>query len=327
MRLDINVNVQIASRAAARASLPAVRNANALVVVDAFRNVNVNVAFDADFAGAATAFAGIFNNSAGTLTAFARTRVRNHAKRRARGRLTHAGAVTVGAGFGRSSFSRAGAVAVGTIFHARNFDIHFLAESGFLETNAQVVAQIGAAFGTRLTFSASPAAAEKLLKNIAHVDTAAAKSASSSAENVIEIETAHSAGTAAAAWLERRVSKLVVLRAFLRVFQNVVGDVNFLHFRLGSLGVVAVQIRMIFLRKFLVRLLQLVVRGVFVHAENLIQVFRFVSHNLTFYANQRRVLERAFVEALPCRRNWSPKYSSKILSISPFRMSLPPIIS
>ena len=170
VRLNRDVNVQVARLAAAQTGLTFAADTKTLTRVDALRNVDFNFAFDSDASFAVAVFAGVFDNLTRAVTAFARPCVRYGTKRRARRGLTNTAAVTVGALVGRGAFGCARAAAVFASFHARDFDFRLLAESGFLESDAQVVTQIRAAFGTGLLLRAGTgSAAEELLENVAHV--------------------------------------------------------------------------------------------------------------------------------------------------------------
>ena len=129
-------------------------------------------------------------------------------------------------------------------------EFYLLAECGFLKRDLEIIAQVSTAFGSLSARTSSAAHAEHI-KDIVHVE--AAESAGT-AEGI-------SSGRAAAPRVEGIMAKLVVCRLLLRILHHIVRLVELLEFLLGSLGVVTIEIGVVFAREFLICLFDFIVRG------------------------------------------------------------------
>ena len=161
------------------------------------------------------------------------------------------------------------AMAGTALIRTRDVELDLLAEGRFLKGDLEIIAQIAAALWLRAARLAASATAEEHIEYVIH--TAATEAAKATLA-----ETAKAAATTHAAF-KGRMTELVVLGFLLGVLEDIVGLVDFLEFLLGSLRVVAVEVRMIFAGHFLIGLLDLRCRRALLDAQHLI-IIAFIAH-------------------------------------------------
>lgn len=267
MRLDEDIDVEVAVAAAVRARLAMARYAQARALVDALRDRDLDGVRLARLARAVAMGARGLDDLARAAAAAAGRLVHHAAERRVVHGLAHAGAVAVGAGLLARAGRRACAVAMGALRRARDGELDLLAERRLLEGNLEVVAQVGAALRHgALAAAAASAAAEEHVEDVSEAIGTAAKAAEATLTEAAEAAAALEAARA----VKGPRAELIVLRALLRILEDLVGRVDFLEFLLGFLFVAAVEIRMIFAGQFLVCFLDLCVRGILADAQDLI---------------------------------------------------------
>ena len=300
MRLDEDINVQVAVAAAARSRFAGSRDTYARSLVHALRDMNLDRMRCTFLTRSVTIFAGMRDNFTRAVAPAAGCRVDHATERRIADRLFLTRAVTFRARFGARPRRRARSVTRFAVIRPRNTEFDIFAECRFLKGNFEVVAQIGAAFRTRLTRSApsSGSAAEEHVKNIAE-SVSRAGSAESAAESSLteSSETAaHAAGS-----VKGSLTELIVLLTFLRVAEHAVGFVDFLELFLGRFRVIPVQVRMIFAGQALESLLDVCVRSVLINAEDFIII--------AFFAHVAPSLKQGKWECqpLPIPKNLMPK--------------------
>ncbi len=241
-------NVQIACRAAVAARFALAGQANAIAGVDARGNLHGERLLLANAALPITSVAGIGNDFAAALAAWAGLLNGEYRLLYPDLALTAAGI----AGLGRGALGGARALA-GLAFHQRrNLNLGVGAEHRFLQIQFEFVAQIRAA--KYLGAAALPAGeyvAEHLAENVA--------------EGIAGTE------SAAAAPLQARMAELIVDGALLRVAEHLVGLLALLESMLGF-RIVGIAIRMIFHGEAPVRLLDLGFRCVSRQLEELVVI-------------------------------------------------------
>jgi hypothetical protein len=163
---------------------------------------------------------------------------------------------------GRARFG-AGTAARLARLQFRNRNLLFGAQHGLLEGNLHVVTKVGAALRPG---GITPLAAEQLVEDAAR---AAAKDFAENFKRVVESAAAKT--TRARARVKGGVAVLVVSGALLRVAQRFIGFAQFFELLLGSL-VARILVGMIFDGQFPIRLLDFLLAGVAVHAEDLVVI-------------------------------------------------------
>src|SRR5262249_17145652 len=228
MRADREKNVEIARRTTAHAGFALTGKPDAGAVLDAGRNVHCERAFAGHAAGAAARRARRVDRLAAAVAIRARPFQREEALGVAHASVTatHRASLRLGAGLG------AGAGTGSASHRRRNADLRILADERFLKRNLHIVAQIRAA----LAAASAPASRR-------HSENAFEQVGECRAE--IGAETR----AAAHAMLERGMTKPVIGGALVRVFEDLVGFVDFLETVLGRL-VAGIAIRMVLHRIF-----------------------------------------------------------------------------
>ena len=161
-------------------------------------------------------------------------------------------------------------MAVRALLRARHLQHRLLAEGRFLKSQLEVIAQVCTALRLRTgTSSAAAATAEEHVKDIVH--------AAGTAEAAKTAEVLEAATAAAAHAVEGIHAQLVVAGTFLRVFQHIVGFVDFLELRFGAFRVIRIEVRMIFAGQTLIGFLDSLVVGTPVDAQDLI-IIAFLAH-------------------------------------------------
>ncbi len=127
---------------------------------------------------------------------------------------------------------------------------------GLFQRDFQVVAQVGTAVHLRAAAIAAAAAAEDVAEDVAEgiAEAAAAKAA-----------------TAAHVRIHAGVTVAVIRLALFRIGQHLIGFLDFLELLFG-LFVVRIAVRMVLHRELAISLLDLVFRGVFGQAEDLVKI-------------------------------------------------------
>ena len=195
----------------------------------------------------------VLDDLAGAMAAAAGRLIDHPAERRILHRLARTRTMAVRAVLRTGSRCSTGAMTGLAVLRTRNTEFHFLAESGFLKRDLQIIAQITAALRSRTTGTATAAlTAKEHIEYIAKTfGTATAKAAKTTLA-----ETTEAAGTAAHTAIECRMTELVILGLLLRVLQDIIGFIDFFELLFGCLGVIAVQVWMIFAGHLLIGLLQ-----------------------------------------------------------------------
>ena len=233
-------------------------HAQARAIVHTGRNFNLKLGFD-PFASAAFAIgARVFDNC--SLAAAFRAGL--NGLELSKGRFLGGSNLTATAAARASSrtgtlFSSAAMTSFAG-FPAGNGNIFFAAENGFLKINYQVIAHIGAPF--RSSLGRGTAAAEKHIKNIAHIAKAAESSTGSAAKSAV------CSG----------MTKLVILGTFLRIGEVFIGFVNLFKFFL-CFFIAGVDIWMILPCQFAVGFFYFIITCCFFYPQHFI-VITFVSH-------------------------------------------------
>ena len=269
MRLDKNVDVEVAIAAAIRAGFAVAGDAQARAVVDAFRDRDLHLVVRALLARAVAVVARILDDLARAVAALARRFVHHLAEWRVAHRAAHARALAVWAYFRRGACRCARAVTRRAVFHARNGEFFLFAERCLLEREVEVVADVRAALRDWAA-AARAAPAKEHVKNI----TKAIGRKAATARTEVKIE---AAAERIAARRAARAAKAeaVILCALLRVFEDVVGRIDLLHLLFRCLRIVMVEVRMIFARQFPIGLLDVGVGRILADAEDLVQIALF----------------------------------------------------
>ena len=270
MRTDRDRYIQIACRAAVCAGIALTALLDGLAVVDAGRDVDLELARLAHAALTAALRTRLLDDLAGAAAVRAGALRLEHAERRALGLGHDAGAAAVRAGLRRRALGRAGAAAVATGLDALDRDLLFAAEGRLLEGKDNGLANGFAALRcvAALRTAAAEAAAEERTEQVAevaHVEAAAE---------------AACACTAAVARVDACKAELVVLCALVLVGQHLIRLVDLLEL-VGRLGIILVEVRVVLASQLAVRLFQLVLARALLHAEHLV-IVSFVCHkNIT----------------------------------------------
>ena len=272
MAEDRNRDEQVAVRAAVGALIALPVDGDGHAVVHAGGYVDGDLLVAADAALAAAGGAGAVDYLARAAAARARRRRAHDAEGGARLSADGAGAVAVRADLRSSAGGAAGAVAVGAGLDAADAYLLRAAEGGLLKGDAQRGAY-ALALARGVGVGARPAAAEEGVEYISEVDV-----------DVAEASEPAEAGAPASrpeGRIERGVAELVVFGAVLLVGEDLVGLLYLLEAGLGLL-VVGVEVGVILLRGLAERLLYIVLRRVFVDAEDFI-VISFTCHSVLPY--------------------------------------------
>src|SRR5438105_1146270 len=246
MRLDVDLQIEVAGRAAVHARLAFARKAHAVAFVDPGGNPYRERLLQLDPPAARAHRARIGNHAARAVAARAGLGNGERALRDAH----LAGAAAGGAGRRVRARPRAGSLAALAGRRAGNADLRVEAVRGLLERDLQVVAQIGAAKHRR---AAATPGAEDLTEDVA--------------EDVAEA----GARSAADVLLDAGVAELVVRRALVRIGEHFVGLLRLLEVLFG-LGVLGIAVRMPFHGEAPVGLLQVLFAGVAVDAQHFVVV-------------------------------------------------------
>ena len=253
MRTDRDRYIQIACRAAVCAGIALTALLNGLAVVDAGRDVDLELARLTNAALTAALRTRLLDDLAGAAAVRAGALRLEHAERRALGLGHDAGAAAVRAGLRRRALGCAGAAAVATGLDALDRDLLFAAEGRLLEGQDNGLADGLAA-----------------LRCVAALRTAAAEAAAEAA----------CACTAAVARVDACKAELVILCALVLVGQHLIRLVDLLEL-VGRLGIILVEVGVVLARELAVRLFQLVLARALLHAEHLV-IVSFVCHkNIT----------------------------------------------
>ena len=272
MRLDEDVNVEVAIAAATDAGFTATAYAHAGTIVHTFRDIDLDFPRNLFAACAITVRARILDNLACTMTASASRLIDHAAKRRIGHGLASARTITVRAGFRAGARRCARAMAVVTLFRAGNIQLSFFAKGRFFKGDFQIITQVAAAFRTGTAAGAAATAAEEHIEDIPEAFSTAAKTTKATAE------AAKTTGSATAhAILEGIMAELVIGCFFLRVFQDIIGLVDLFELFFSSFRVVTVQVGMIFAGHFFISLFDFGFRGTFTNAQHLI-IIAFFAH-------------------------------------------------
>ena len=252
VRPHTHVDVQIAGGRAVAAGFAFAGQADALAVVDAGGNADVD-GFAAFHHAVATAL------QAGVFDFLARAVAGRTGLLHLENRLAHvdgARAVAGAAGGGAGAGFGAGTVADAAFFVAGHGNLFFQAGSGFFQRNFDAVLQVFALIAGLATATA----AEHLAEDVAEVKTLRAA------------ETAKAFKTAlAAAGFKGAVAELVVGGFFLRVGQNIVGFLDFFEFFFGR-RVAGIAVGMVFHRQLAVGFFDFVGAGGAGNAERFVIV-------------------------------------------------------
>src|SRR5215469_16415847 len=218
MLLDVDDDVEVAGRAAAEAGLTLIAELEARAVIHPRRNLDRERLGFADASLALALRARVGDRLA--LAAALRTRGRYREKTLLRADL--AGAATVGA-LARAGRAVLGARAVAPVAgrQALKLDRFFGAARRFLEFDFEIVTEVVAAARAR---SSAAAACEEIAEDVGE----------DFLEALAEIETTEAARSTLRS-LEGGVTKSIVLRAPIRIGQNLVGLVDLLEALLGFL--------------------------------------------------------------------------------------------
>ena len=158
---------------------------------------------------------------------------------------------------------------------ARHLELHRLAESSLFKGDGEVVAQVIAALRARLTRMAGTGTAEKHVEDIAK---ALAAGAAAEAAKITKTTEATSTGaTKAARAVKGSCTELVVLRAFLRILQDIVGFIDLLELLLCLFRVVRIEVWMILAGQLLIGTLDLLFIRALVNAQHFI-IIAFFAH-------------------------------------------------
>ena len=261
MRTDADRDHQIAARAAVCAGIALTRNAEGLAVVDAGRNIHVELVRALDPALALAAGAGGLDQLASAAAGGAGGGgLHRHAHEALRGAdLT--GAAALGAGLGLCALGAAGAAALVAVFNPGNVQLLLGAEGRLLKGDLHLGDDVFAAGGAVCAAAAAGAsAAEEVAEDVAQISEAA-----EAAEALKGIP-----GVGVEVGIDACEAVLVVSGPLIRVGQDLVGLVDLLEFIL-RVGLV-VDVRMVFRRELAEGPFDLVLSGVFFHAENLVVI-------------------------------------------------------
>ena len=274
VRLDPDLDVQVARRAAVGAGLAVASRADAHAFVDTSRNLDFERLVLLDAALAVTGHARLGDHlahaAAGRAGLLDAEETLTHGDRtRAVATAAH---LRAGAGLG------AGAVAGVAGFVGRNANLRFFASGAVLERDLHRVRQVIAAKHLLPTAAATTAT------------TRATRAAKDVAEDVAEsfCKAAHAIRAAAGAkaathvGVDTGVAVLVVGRTLLRVGEHLVGLLGLLELLFGLLGIVAlVAVRVVLHRELAISLLDVFLGGVFCHAQGFVVIalcHRFIRH-------------------------------------------------
>jgi len=250
--LEVDLHIQISRRAAVDAMLTLAGQSDAVAFIDPARNFYRQRFVLLDPAGAVARAAGVGDEASGAV-AF-RTGLLNREEALLQPDLTAAGAGR--AGLGRGAGLGTGALAGLAGFHGRDANLGFGAERCLLKRNFEVVAQVGAAIDAGASAATATAAAEDLVEDAAE---GVAKTAATA--------TAH-----ASLGINPGVAVLIVGGALVAIGEDLVGLFGFLEV-LFRFGIVRIAVRVVFHGQLAVGLLDLVVAGVTIDAEDFVKVF------------------------------------------------------
>ena len=214
------------------------------------------------------------DNLARAVAVLARLRAHHAAEGRVAHDLLLARAVAVRARLRARPRRGTRAVARRALDRARHLELHLLAESSVFEADGEIVAQVIAALRTRLTRMAGTGTAEEHVEDVVEATFATAAEA---AEITKAAEAAGSSATEAARAVKGAGAKLVVLRAFLRVLQDIVGFIDLLELLLCLFRVVRIEVWMILAGQLLIGTLDLLFIRAFVNAQHFI-IIAFFAH-------------------------------------------------
>ncbi len=255
VRLDMDLDIEVARRAAVDAGFAVAGRADPHAFVDAGRDLDLEGLLRLDLALAVAFDARLGDVLAGAVALRASLLHREEALRHA----DLADAFTSGAGLDVRARLGAVAVAVIAVVPVRYADLRLVAVRGLLERDLHAVAQVGAAIDLRTAALPAPGC---LAKDVA--------------EDIAEGlgEAAVALGTAEAARHVRvhaRVPVLVVGRLLFGVGEHLVGLLGLLEFLLRILAV-RIAVRVVLHRELAIRLLDVVVARVLAHPEHFVVV-------------------------------------------------------
>ena len=255
MRLDKDVDVEVAVAAAIAARFAGTRQADARPLVDALRDIDRDLRRLALAARAMAVLARRLDDLARAVAVLARLRAHHAAK----GRVAH-------------DLLLARAVAVRARLRARP-----RRGTSVFEADGEIVAQVIAALRARLTRMAGTGTAEEHVEDVVEAAFATAAEAAEAAEITKAAEAAGSSATEAARAVKGTGAKLVVLRAFLRVLQDIVGFIDLLELLLCLFRVVRIEVWMILAGQLLIGTLDLLFIRALVNAQHFI-IIAFFAH-------------------------------------------------
>src|SRR5438552_1724834 len=257
VRPDVQDDIKISRRPAPNAALAVAGRAQARACVHARRNLNLDFRGVLASPGAVARAARFFNHASGPVA----TRTGLGDTENAAGTDDLPASAAGRARLRRRARFRAGAAARLARLQFGDRDLFFAAEHGVLERNLHVVTKVGAALRPG---GITPFAAEQFVEDAAG---AAAEDFAENLERIVESAAARPSARARSG-IESGVAVLVISGALLRVAQRFIGFTQFFELFLGGL-VARIFVGMIFAGQFPVGLLDFVLTGVALHAEDL----------------------------------------------------------
>ena len=228
----------------------------------------------------AMAFAAlVFNDFSGAATLLAGHDIHHLAKGAIPYDSLLAGPMAGGAGiYGRARFC-AIAMAVIADFILCDGELLFHPCKGFPKGNGHVVAKVCTLFRTIIP---AAAATGEHVENVAHVESAEVESLAIEAALPESAEPA-GAGSTTGCLLEGIMAELVVLGSLVSIGKYMVRFIHFLELFFRFLGMVLVQVRMVFTGKSPICFFDFIVRGVFAYAKDVIVILAVCHKELTLF--------------------------------------------
>ena len=252
--LHLEEHVEIARGSAVAAGLAFAGQPQAIAIVHAGRNVDLELALHLAVAVAVALGAGIADDLAGAVAGAAGAADGEEAL------LVEdfAAAVAGGAGAGSAAGFAAGTLAAFAAFHARHLDFGAHAEHGVLEADFEIVADVFAALRAGALAAAAPAASEQVAE------------AEEIAEDVAEIGEGFGIEAAGPpAPCTPGMAEAIVGGALLRIAQDAIGLARLLEFLFGR-GIVRIAIGMVALGEFAVSAFNLLIAGSLADTQNFV---------------------------------------------------------